>query len=220
MLDIDPSHRSRGFPHSTTCPTLAHTQTGEKVHTWLSRSEVIQLMDAVGGDDCQAQRDRLALALLVGAGLRRNEAIALTFADVKLQPVKGKLRTVLQVQGKGAKDRAIPVSDKLAAILDGWSAAVGGQGFVLRSINKGREIGDGLSDVGLFNVVRKHGRVIGKPKLAPHDLRRTYAQIGYENGVPVTQISKLLGHSSIATTQRYLNLELDLETTISDFVPL
>jgi site-specific recombinase XerD len=38
-------------------------------------------------------------------------------------------------------------------------------------------------------------------------------------GIPITQISKLLGHSSIATTQRYLNLSLDLETTVSDFVP-
>jgi integrase len=57
------------------------------------------------------------------------------------------------------------------------------------------------------------------PELAPHDLRRTYAQLGYEVGVPITQISKLPGHSSVATTQRYLNLGLDLEATISDFVP-
>jgi integrase len=46
------------------------------------------------------------------------------------------------------------------------------------------------------------------------------AQIGYEAEVPITQISKQLGHSSIATTQRYLNMELDLVTTISDFIPL
>jgi integrase/recombinase XerC len=73
--------------------------------------------------------------------------------------------------------------------------------------------------VALFHVVRKRGALIGKPELDPHDLRRTYAQLGYEAGVPITQISKLLGHASVATTQRYLNLELDLETTISDFIP-
>jgi integrase len=61
--------------------------------------------------------------------------------------------------------------------------------------------------------------MIGKPELQPHDLRRTYAQLGYEAGVPVTQVSRLLGHASVATTQKYLNLDLDLETTISDFVP-
>jgi integrase len=63
------------------------------------------------------------------------------------------------------------------------------------------------------------GKMIGKPELQPHDLRRTYAQLGYEAGVPVTQISRLLGHASIATTQRYLNLALDLQVTASDFVP-
>lgn len=60
---------------------------------------------------------------------------------------------------------------------------------------------------------------MGKPALVPHDLRRTYAQLGYEAGVSVTQISILLGHASIETTMRYLSLELDLQTTISDFVP-
>ena len=105
-------------------------------------------------------------------------------------------------------------------MIDTWSSAAGGQGLVLRSVGKGGAIGPGLSPVGLFNIVRKYGRLLDKPQLAPHDLRRTYAQIGYENGVPITQISKLLGHSSITTTQRYLNLDLDLETTISDFVPL
>jgi integrase len=67
--------------------------------------------------------------------------------------------------------------------------------------------------------VSKAGAAIGKPDLAPHDLRRTYAQLGYEAGVPITQISKLLGHANVATTQRYLNLDLDLSTTVSDFIP-
>jgi integrase len=55
---------------------------------------------------------------------------------------------------------------------------------------------------------RKHGAAIGIPGLAPHDLRRTYAQIGYDAGVPITQIAVLLGHNSVATTQRYLDLDL------------
>ena len=53
----------------------------------------------------------------------------------------------------------------------------------------------------------------------PHDLRRTCAELGRRAGVPISQISKLLGHASIETTQDYLNIELDLEMTISDFVP-
>lgn len=69
-------------------------------------------------------------------------------------------------------------------------------------------------------TINKYGCKIGVPQLAPHDLRRTYAQLGYEAGVPITQISTLLGHANIATTQKYLDLSLDLETTASDFIPL
>jgi len=58
----------------------------------------------------------------------------------------------------------------------------------------------------------------GKPDLQPHDLRWTYAQLGYDAGISVTQISRLLGHASINTTQRCLNL--DLELTVSDFAVL
>ena len=62
--------------------------------------------------------------------------------------------------------------------------------------------------------------MIGMPGLAPHDCRRTFAQLGYEPGVQITQISILLGHSDVKTTERYLALDLDLDTTVSDFIPL
>lgn len=191
---------------------------GSKVHIWLSRAEVMALLDTCG-DDVKGQRDRLALGLLVAAGLRRSEAVALQFDDVKLQPVAGKMRAVLEVTGKGDKVRAVPISDNLAAAIDRWAAVVGGEGKILRSVNKGGTVNGSLSSSGLFGIVRDAGEAIGKPELAPHDLRRTYAQLGYEAGVPITQISKLLGHASIKTTQRYLNLDLDLSSTVSDFVP-
>jgi integrase len=192
---------------------------GTKAHTWLSPAEVKRLM-SLPDQDVYGERDRVALGLLVAAGLRRAEAVKVRFADLKLQPVKGKMRTVIAVKGKGAKDRIVPISDKLANLIDEWGKEVGHEGYVLRSLGRNREPGESLSAVGLFNIVAKYGRELGKDDLAPHDLRRTYAQIGYESGVPITQISTLLGHASVATTQRYLNLDLDLEATVSDFVPL
>jgi integrase len=194
------------------------TSKGCKAHTWLSQAQVKALLETCDGS-LRGKRDRLALGLLVAAGLRRQEAVELTFADVKLQPVKGKMRTVLDVEGKGAKNRVVPISDRLANAIDEWAGVVGNDGPILRSVSQGGDVGEGLSAVGLFHIVQKHGAASGKPELAPHDLRRTYAQLGYEAGVPITQISKLLGHASVSTTQRYLNLDLDLTTTISDFVP-
>lgn len=196
---------------------------GQKAHTWLSQLEARRLF-AMLGEGLVGQRDRVILALLVGAGLRRSEVVALTFADVLLQPVGDRMRTVLDIKGKGKKARVVPVSDDLAAILADWRAVVG-DGRVARSLGMSKEIGESLSGVAVHHIVRKRARAIGfdgdrRPELAPHDLRRTYAQLGYEAGVPLPQISKLLGHSTVAVTQRYLNLELDLETTVSDFIPL
>ncbi len=82
-----------------------------------------------------------------------------------------------------------------------------------------REPGPSLSGQGVLDIVAKRGALMGKPELKPHDLRRTYAQFAFEAGIAITQISTLLGHASLATTQRYLNLALDLENTASDFIP-
>lgn len=194
------------------------TSQGQKAHTWLTQTEVKKLMAVFNTDTLPGQRDRIVVGLLVGAGLRREELAGLTFADILLQPVAGKSRTVLNVKGKGAKDRVVPINDKLAVAVKEWHGVIG-SGRIARAITKGGVIGDGISAIGIFKIVTNAGLVIGKPELAPHDLRRTFAQLGYEAGVPITQISKLLGHASVATTQRYLNLDLDLETTVSDFIP-
>jgi integrase len=191
---------------------------GKKTHIWLSQAETKELIANCDQTTLKGRRDRIVLGLLTGAGLRREELVNLTSDDIIHQPIKGQIRAVLSIRGKGDKGRTVPISDNLATALDDWKA-VTGNGPIARRVGKGDRLGDKISPVGVFNIVNRMGATIGKPDLAPHDLRRTYAQIGYEAGVPITQISKLLGHSSVATTQRYLNLDLDLETTIGDFVP-
>jgi site-specific recombinase XerC len=192
---------------------------GTKAHTWLSQKQVTQITKLCG-DELEGRRDWIVLGLLLGAGLRREELATLTFEALKQQPMKGgKVRDVLQVKGKGAKDRVIPIKPMLADRLRAWRETVKG-GLVARSLGMGKKLGGSMSAVAIFQLVRKYGKMIGLPELAPHNLRRSYAQLGYEAGVPITQISVLLGHSSVATTQKYLNLNLDHETTVSDFILL
>lgn len=192
---------------------------GSKAHIWLSQKQVAQITAACS-DDLEGKRDWIVLALLLGAGLRREELVSLTFDALKQQPKRGGgMRDVLEVRGKGAKDRVIPIKPVLARRLREWKEITGG-GLVARSLGRKKELGDSLSAVAVFHLVRRYGEKIGISGLAPHDLRRTYAQLGYEAGIPITQISRLLGHSSVAVTQRYLNLDLDLDTTVSDFIPL
>jgi integrase len=192
---------------------------GTKAHTWLSPRQV-QEITALCGNTLEGQRDYIVLGLLLGAGLRREELASLTFDALKQQPTKGgKMRDVLEVTGKGNKTRVIPISEKLGNHLREWKTVTGG-GCIARSLGMSKQLGERMSAVAIFQLVNKYGARIGIPELAPHDLRRTYAQLGYEAGVPITQISTLLGHSSVNTTQKYLDLSLDIESTASDFIPL
>ena len=202
------------------------TSKGTKAHTWLNQTQVKELLTACesrksGNPEpaIVAQRDRLAIGLLVAAGLRRQEAVNLRFDDIQLQPIGDKMRTVLNVKGKGAKDRIIPISDQLANAISAWGAVIGGSGRVLRSLGRNKQAGESMTTTALYNLVQKRGGMIGKDDLQPHDLRRTFAQLGHEAGISITQISTLLGHANLETTQRYLNLEIDLKATISDFIP-
>jgi len=193
---------------------------GTKAHTWLSPAEVKQIT-ALCDDSLTGRRDWIVLGLLLGAGLRREELAGLKFTAMKSQPTKRGARWVLDVKGKGAKDRVIPIKPILAQRLREWQQIAGSEYIARAMVRKSKtQIADSMSAVAIFQLVDKYGKKIGKPGLAPHDLRRTYAQLGYNAGVSITQMSVLLGHSSVATTQRYLDLSLDLETTASDFIPL
>jgi len=189
---------------------------GALAHIWLTQKEVQAMMRAADATP-RGRRDKAALGLLVGAGLRRSEACRLRFKDISRQGE----RTVIQVRfGKGGKHRIIPISEQLAFALRLWSSYVAQSGLILRGITAHGKIKDSMSQATLVNIVQLYGDLLGKPELSPHDLRRTYAQLGYQNDVPLRQLQRLLGHASIETTARYLNAELDLTRTASDFVPM
>jgi integrase len=67
----------------------------------------------------------------------------------------------------------------------------------------------------IWCVVQGYAAAIGVPKLAPHDLRRTYAKLCRAAGDDLEQIQLLLGHASIAPTERYLGSRLGLATAVN-----
>lgn len=192
--------------------------TGTRAHRWLTPLQVKELTATCSDRTMIGRRDFVVLGLMLAAGLRREEVVSIRFCDVISQGD----RRVLNVTGKGDKSRVIPINKVLASRIDVWFLETDSSDddLIARSIDKGGRLGDSLSGQGVLDIVRKHGQMIGIDDLDPHDLRRSFAQIGYENGVPLTQVSKLLGHADIKTTQRYLNSELDLSVTASDFIPL
>jgi integrase len=77
-----------------------------------------------------------------------------------------------------------------------------------------------LSGQAIFGMVAKHGALIGKPDLPPHDLHWIFAQLGDKAGIPSTQISVALRHSNLATIWRQLDLELHQDRTITSVIAM
>jgi integrase len=68
--------------------------------------------------------------------------------------------------------------------------------------------------------VTYYARQLGFTHLAPHDLRRTAAKLMEKGGAPLTQISLVLGHSSLDVTKRYLGTDLDLTDAATDRIKI
>jgi len=118
------------------------------VQAVLYRTQVRVLLSTCG-DDLAGQRDRLVLGLLVSAGLRRRELADLCFDDVKRHPLATsaaggdphRVRTVLAIRGKGAKDRVVPISAPLAEAIERWGGQFGHRGHVVRSLGRHGQAG-------------------------------------------------------------------------------
>jgi hypothetical protein len=90
-----------------------------------------------------------------------------------------------------------------------------------RAINKaGRVWGEGMTGKVIWDVVKAAARHAGIEKLAPHDLRRTCAQVCHLAGGEPDQIQFLLGQVSIQTTERYLGCKQKLRCAVNDTMGL
>ena len=180
---------------------------------WLSSQQVQEMLQLCGdsvpfGGDLEGRRDSILLELALRAGLGCEELVALTFAALQRGPNEsGEMRDILQVPGKGARHRIIPIDRALAGKLREWHAIVG-DGRVARSLGMKKELGHSLTRVAVYQIVRKYGQRLGLPKLSPEDLRRTYARLAYEAGTPLTELKELLGHDKVTTTIRFLGLPI------------
>ena len=90
--------------------------------------------------------------------------------------------------------------------------------LVLRAVRRDGSINGSLSSSAVRDIVRRYGRAIGVPDLAPHDLRRTMARLSRNGGAPMETIQKTLGHASLRTTEIYTST--GEEANAGDFIGL
>lgn len=128
---------------------------------------------------------KIILTLLSDTGIRLNELITLTNSNVTDKQIK--------VIGKGNKERIIPISRKMAAMLFGLPCFSDKPGTLLF----------GLSRSQVQYITRKYLHC------NPHTIRHSFATQLLNAGAPLLSIRDLLGHESIATTQVYTSLNIE-----------
>lgn len=194
-------------------------QAGVRTGHWLTREQAQDLLSVPDPTTNKGKRDRALLAVLIGCGLRRREVATLTIDHIQLRDARW---VIVDLIGKGGRVRTVPMPIWTKSTIDSWTAAMGiVSGTVFRAINEGgRVTGNSITPRGIFELVQQSGSEIGVPRLAPHDLRRTFAKLAHKGKSGLEQIQLSLGHASITTTERYLGVRQDLADAPCDHLGL
>ena len=168
----------------------------------LDRAELHGLLDEVRTPDghepeWRRRRDDAVLEVLYGSGLRVSELCSLALSSLSLE------QQAVTVWGKGSKERRAPLSEPAAAALRAWLAIRGDvvtveHGDVLFA----NERGNPLTPRDVRRIIDRRSPV----PTHPHALRHSFATHLLDGGADLRAVQELLGHSDVATTQRYTHV--------------
>jgi integrase len=163
----------------------------QRIPELLARAEVASILDA-----CTQARYRSMLMLAYGCGLRLTEVLAVRVADIDSE------RQLLHVrQGKGAKDRLVPLSPTLLLQLRAYWRLYRPADWLFAG-----RTGAPLSTTSLQKAYTRAKAQAGVTKVGGiHALRHAYATHQLAAGLPVERLQRLMGHTSIHTTLRYVH---------------
>jgi integrase/recombinase XerD len=177
---------------------------------FLSPSELDAIVSATNPHTASGRRDRLLFGLLYHTGARVSEILALRRQDIHWGPIAR-----LQLNGKGRKQRAVPLLRPIAIELKRHLAGLATEPVTSVFTNR---FGQGLSRSGMEKRLRlvvasasKQCASLKGRKISPHTFRHSTAMHLLQAGVDITVIALMLGHESPATTHHYVELDMQMK---------
>ncbi len=172
--------------------------------TVLSVEEVVKILEISDVDSPLGYRNKALLELIYGSGLRVSELLDIRMRDVHLD------ESYVLVQGKGGKERIVPISDIAIIALRKYMTDPNGRQKLMKKplpylfINNE---GGKLSRQGFYKVLQGLANDAGiEVNVSPHTLRHSFATHLLENGIDLRSLQTLLGHEDISTTQIYTHI--------------
>ena len=192
--------RDHGYAHNP-CLGIRPPKAAKKLPRALSPDEAARLM-RIEGDGALAARDRAMLELFYSSGLRLAELTGLAVRDVNLRDA------TVQVTGKGAKTRIVPVGSHALAALKAWLVhrdAVAPPVETALFVAKGGARMSGRAVAHRVGYWAKRCGMAGK--VHPHVLRHSFASHVLQSSGDLRAVQEMLGHASVSTTQVYTHLD-------------
>jgi site-specific recombinase XerD len=189
-----------------------------KIPVKLTKQEALRLLELIYNfpkwDRYLRARNHALFSTFVHAGLRRSELIHLQYSDVDLDN-----HTIFVRQGKGAKDRMIPISPALAVTLHRYTDERNKAHKSCPEFFASSKADKGITLDGLKHLIDQVCRITGV-KFSSHKLRHTFATLMLEGGCDIYSLSKMMGHTDIKTTTIYLSASIEHLRTQIDKHPL
>ena len=176
---------------------------GRPLPKTLAAADVDKLLAAPATDDALGLRDRAMLELMYACGLRVTELVKLGAHQLNLA------RGVVQVVGKGGRERLVPVGEEAQHWLERYvrqaRPELAGHGAVEALFVSRR--GDAMTRQNFWHLIRRYARQAGiTSRLSPHTLRHAFATHLLEHGADLRAVQMLLGHRDLSTTQIYTHV--------------
>jgi len=170
--------------------------------------------------DAFGVRDLAMIKTMANTGVRREEVVSIKLADF----TEGKKGYKIFIAGKGSHERFVFPSESAVAAIQAWLKIRPGVAdehlFINLSARISGELFTALTPDSMNTMISKYCRAAKIERISPHDFRRYYATTYLENGGKIDKLSKLLGHSSIAVTQLYLDSNTaNLDAEAYEFAP-
>jgi integrase/recombinase XerC len=181
----------------------------KKLPSYLPEAEAVAVVETPQGTTFKDLRDRAILELLYASGLRVRELVGLNDESLDLP------QRLVRVFGKGRKQRIVPFGEPAAKALGDYLASREREGLSIPEDDGHIPVfvtirGRRLNPRAVQQLVEKTRLCLPSGRhLTTHTLRHTFATHLLERGADLRAIQELLGHSSLATTQKYTHVSLE-----------
>ncbi len=197
---------------------LESPRLNRKIPSVLNIEEIDALIAAIDLSTLEGMRNKTILEVLYGCGLRVSELVTLKISNLYLDV------EFIKVEGKGSKERLIPIGHQAIKYLKIYLEEVrpqipiqAGHEDIVFLNRRGKQ----LTRVMVFLIIKDLAKKIGLAKpISPHTFRHSFASHLVEGGADLRAVQDMLGHESITTTEIYTHIDKDyLQSVITQYHP-